>query len=439
MKENVLVSTLGVTAPVISETINLLEAEGKSINKLVVVHTSFKDVLHKQTPSGKDIGLVALKEYIGSKHGNIAVESIDLGIEDILTENDNTKVLHILMNAIEEERNKQNTVYVSIAGGRKTMSAAALFAAYAVGCDGIYHVLVNGREEELTDAYGFDVPLDKLTLIRIPPVNLSPMLKTVIEEIDTNNLSRGDISAYLQDKERIEEVFSHLNDGLRASLDLRKLHEEHNRRYSLYERMNQTVLAILQARIRKSAVMKPQYESRVKTFESFIRKIAEKRGRGETFQDPFERIHDLSAVRIVTYFQEDLDTLEKMIDGMITERVDFEPYPDPDKAKKIKKPEVVGYTGIHYLVGLRPDRTALLEYEELSGLWCEIQLKTIFDHAWSQVDHRLRFKSEEFHAMSKEQKDEVLAVFADAARLLNESKAVFSTLRETYEHFRKET
>jgi ppGpp synthetase/RelA/SpoT-type nucleotidyltranferase len=119
--------------------------------------------------------------------------------------------------------------------------------------------------------------------------------------------------------------------------------------------------------------------------------------------------------------------------------VDFEPYPDPDKAKKIKKPEVVGYTGIHYLVGLRPDRTALLEYERLSGLWCEIQLKTIFDHAWSQVDHRLRFKSEEFHAMSKEQKDEVLAVFADAARLLNESKAVFSTLRETYEHFRKET
>lgn len=439
MKENVLVSTLGVTAPVISETINLLEAEGKSINKLVVIHTSFKDVLHKQTRSGKETGLLALRSYMEHKYSHMKVESIDLGIDDILSSDDNEKLMHTLMSVLQNERRRQNTLYVSIAGGRKTMSAAALFAAYAVGCDGIYHVLVNGREEELTDAYGFDVPLDKLTLIRIPPVNLSPMLKTVIEEIDTNNLFRGDISAYLQDKERVEEVFSYLNDGLRASLDLRKLHEEHNRRYSLYERMNQTVLAILQARIRKSAVMKPQYESRVKTFESFIRKVVEKRAKGESFDDPFERIHDLSAVRIVTYFQEDLDTLEKMIDGMITERVDLEPYPDPDKAKKIKKPEVVGYTGIHYLVGLRPDRTALLEYEELSGLWCEIQLKTIFDHAWSQVDHRLRFKSEEFHAMSKEQKDEVLAVFADAARLLNKSKAVFSTLRDTYEHFRKET
>ena len=192
MKENVLVSTLGVTAPVISETINLLEAEGKSINKLIVVHTSFKDVLHKQTRSGKEIGLLALNEYVTSKYGNITLESIDLGIEDILTENDNAKVLHILMNAIQEERNKQNTVYVSIAGGRKTMSAAALFAAYAVGCDGIYHVLVNGREEELTDVYGFDVPLEHLTLIRIPPVNLSPMLKTVIEEIDTNDLFRAE-------------------------------------------------------------------------------------------------------------------------------------------------------------------------------------------------------------------------------------------------------
>jgi Region found in RelA / SpoT proteins len=41
---------------------------------------------------------------------------------------------------------------------------------------------------------------------------------------------------------------------------------------------------------------------------------------------------------------------------------------------------------------LKADRTALPEYARFSGLWCEVQVQTTLNHAWSEMEHDIIYK-----------------------------------------------
>jgi len=446
-----LVCTLGTTAPVISETLDALTNGGRRIDKLVIVHTNFKDVFEKKTPSGKDIGLRAFENYMKkhSRYKHISLEFLNLKIADILTERDNEHLLRTMLEVFARERREGNTVYLSIAGGRKTMSAIALFAAYLIGCDGIFHVLVKGDEFEVTDKYGFNVPRDLLSLVEIPVINLSPVLRTILLAIDPGNRFGGDFHNYLSAGGDVKTVFQRCNAELLKTVNQQKLKEGYDRRRDQYEKMCFVVDSILQARAKEAGIMlRPERERRVKTFESLVEKIARKQAEGKVISDPFEDIEDIAGVRIICYFSKDVEEIGKIIksgqDFSVHEIVEI-------KSTSIKKTKIVrdaqgqererseekrtahvGYSATHYIVTLTEDRTKLPEYKDLKGIKCEIQVKTIFDHAWSQVEHRLRYKSDEYQQMEQETKDRVDNVFTAANVLLNETKSEFSKLRALY-------
>jgi putative GTP pyrophosphokinase len=48
---------------------------------------------------------------------------------------------------------------------------------------------------------------------------------------------------------------------------------------------------------------------------------------------------------------------------------------------------------IHYLVKINPDRTRLAEYESFSNAIVEIQVRTILQHAWAEIEHDIQYKS----------------------------------------------
>jgi ppGpp synthetase/RelA/SpoT-type nucleotidyltranferase len=64
-----------------------------------------------------------------------------------------------------------------------------------------------------------------------------------------------------------------------------------------------------------------------------------------------------------------------------------------DKRKELRSNEF-GYLSVHYVVSLSPARAALGEYKNYASLRAEIQVRTVLQHAWAAVDHRLRYKSE---------------------------------------------
>ncbi len=415
---HVLICTLGTAAPIITETLASLKKEKKiEVDILHIIHTSSREVYYKKIKD-KEVGLIALKNLLKENYPKLKLKLHKLQTVDINTVEDNDALLNLVVNIISKEKKLNNKVYVSIAGGRKTMSAIALFAAYLSGCDGIFHVLVKGNEYELTGDYGFNIPLKLLTLISLPQINLSTILESVISDTFKNEKT-------FYNGDDISDLLANLNSKLLSNINVRKLKEQYETLYSKYSLMCNAVESILISRSQSLNIMRPVFEKRVKSYESIINKIIRKGENREVVIDPFARFKDLAGVRVICYFDEDA----KNICNIIKECKDFNII-----QPKIKS-EAYGYNAKHFIVTLKGNRTRLVEYRKLKDIKCEIQVKTIFSHAWSQLDHRLVYKSEEYKSFEDKTKNFIEKVFTAGSSQLKSAEMEFSKIKKYYTNF----
>ena len=123
-------------------------------------------------------------------------------------------------------------------------------------------------------------------------------------------------------------------------------------------------------------------ESRTKDPQSFREKIL--RG-SKSYRDPLKEITDLSGLRIITYYQDDAALIGKAIES------EFE----VDSANSIQHSPAeaeFGYRSAHYVVHLKNSRTELVEWVGLDSLRAEIQVRTVLQHAWAAISHKLQYK-----------------------------------------------
>jgi hypothetical protein len=52
-----------------------------------------------------------------------------------------------------------------------------------------------------------------------------------------------------------------------------------------------------------------------------------------------------------------------------------------------------GYRSLHLIARLRPSEASKLQYRTLRRRWFEIQIRSILDHAWSEIEHEVIYKS----------------------------------------------
>ena len=64
-----------------------------------------------------------------------------------------------------------------------------------------------------------------------------------------------------------------------------------------------------------------------------------------------------------------------------------------DLRRALLQEERFGYQSEHYLVKLDSKRTALPEYSSHRGLIAEVQVRTILQHAWAEIEHDIQYKS----------------------------------------------
>ena len=107
------------------------------------------------------------------------------------------------------------------------------------------------------------------------------------------------------------------------------------------------------------------------------------------YPGPLEQISGLAAVRVITYFPSTLDD----IDALMAE--EFRVVERSDKGAELLEEERFGYKSIHYLVKLVPHRAALPEYAPYAESVVEVQVRTIMQHAWAEIEHDIQYKSAE--------------------------------------------
>lgn len=102
-----------------------------------------------------------------------------------------------------------------------------------------------------------------------------------------------------------------------------------------------------------------------------------------------DSVTDLLGVRVVTYYHTEIESVADLINHEF----------DVDWANTVDKRTVLdadrfGYLSMHYIAKLRPERIALAEYQDYGGIKFEIQIRSILQHAWAEMEHDLGYKSE---------------------------------------------
>lgn len=124
--------------------------------------------------------------------------------------------------------------------------------------------------------------------------------------------------------------------------------------------------------------------SRVKETAS----LADKLLRLDKTYDSINDVTDICGVRVITYYSDEVDRIAKII------RREFlvDPRNSVDKRLPIS-PDRFGYSSLHYVVSLKPKHARLTENKIFRGLKCEIQIRSVLQHAWAEIEHDLGYKS----------------------------------------------
>lgn len=127
---------------------------------------------------------------------------------------------------------------------------------------------------------------------------------------------------------------------------------------------------------------------RAKSPESFIIKAFKTEETGELkYNDPLNQVQDQLGARIVTYYLYDINEICNLV----------EDYFGPIESQK-KQPDAhdrFGYDGQHYILLWPEDVYIEGPSKEHRPKLFELQIKTLFQHAWSEADHDLGYKNDE--------------------------------------------
>jgi ppGpp synthetase/RelA/SpoT-type nucleotidyltranferase len=156
----------------------------------------------------------------------------------------------------------------------------------------------------------------------------------------------------------------------------------------LYEAFAKSAEDVLRGCLAASNIVVHEITSRAKGSESFERKAAQpspSNPEEPKYLNPLMQITDKAAVRIITYF---LSTVKEVCSIVETQ------FEIVEKDERINSdPDRLGYQSVHYLIKYSPARYNLPEYRRYAGLVAEIQVRTILQHAWAEIEHDVQYKA----------------------------------------------
>lgn len=193
--------------------------------------------------------------------------------------------------------------------------------------------------------------------------------------------------------------------------------------WSRLEGFRETCQQLLKALIKADGLNVHSVNSRVKGRDSLSEKLAL---RGEQYTS-LSDVTDVVGLRVITYFDDDVDRI-----GSLVEReMEVDSARSIDKRKALD-PDRFGYLSLHYICSLNQDRLRLAEHKHCAGLVCEIQVRTILQHAWAEIEHDLGYKAGGEVALPLRRR------FSQLAGLLELADGEFTRLRDDIRQYAEE-
>jgi putative GTP pyrophosphokinase len=172
----------------------------------------------------------------------------------------------------------------------------------------------------------------------------------------------------------------------------RRATDEYKEHVRFFEDCARAVYTVLQTALAARSIPVHSVEWRAKSIESFARKVSRPSDvdpLAPKYSEPLKEITDLAAVRVITFFLETVETVSNLIEE------EFEVIEKTNRTSLLQEEERFGYQSIHYLIRFNAKRNALPEYSRFRETIAEVQVRTILQHAWAEIEHDIQYHSVE--------------------------------------------
>ena len=182
--------------------------------------------------------------------------------------------------------------------------------------------------------------------------------------------------------------------------EVEKIYEER------YEDALRSISAKLEKFIRDHLTYLPRIDAvkvRAKSIEKFIEKAKRVENGILKYSDPINQIQDQIGARVVTFYLNDVEPIAEEMKRYFRAIEEKDVFPESDSE--------FGYFGKHYIFFLPRDVTDG-EPTDKCPKYFEFQIKTLFQHAWSEANHDLGYKPNS--GLSSEQRRKIAFTSAQA-------------------------
>ncbi len=166
---------------------------------------------------------------------------------------------------------------------------------------------------------------------------------------------------------------------------------EIQRLYESYAPVFNEVLANIEAKLKASIKIAsiPTFKTRIKSFTSYYKKILRQKPKEAAESKSLVTLTDMIGIRVICAFLEDLDIVEQQL-------VTYFNVKEIERKGAQQSFREFGYESVHVLIAIPEDCKPKKELDPLlpDEVVCEIQIRTILQDAWAEVEHELIYKSE---------------------------------------------
>ena len=149
--------------------------------------------------------------------------------------------------------------------------------------------------------------------------------------------------------------------------------EEYRTQLPVFKKMQRNIPAKVRALLAEAGIVVASIESRIKEEKSLAGKLALKGAKYESLGD----ITDIFGMRVITFYTDDVDKVASAVDRLFD--IDWDNSVDK---RKLHEVDSFGYMSLHYVC-----KSPGYPYR------FEVQMRTILQHAWANMNHDTGYKS----------------------------------------------
>ncbi|MDX8399442.1 MAG: hypothetical protein R8K20_04265, partial [Gallionellaceae bacterium] len=142
------------------------------------------------------------------------------------------------------------------------------------------------------------------------------------------------------------------------------------------------VSTTLQSMLKSSGIDFDGVTYRAKSLASFSEKIQRKK-----YVNPALEMMDLAGIRVIVFIERDIKKVEELIQQSFNVHL----VDSSDKSSTLGE-DRFGYRSVHFVCDVGKARISLPEFKPFAEMQFEIQVRTVLQHAWAEIEHDRSYK-----------------------------------------------